>query len=128
MSGEHIAEKLIKILKLLKAREKEEWEEAVKKSGADKVVPLERWNLTSGIEFCAVGVNGTAGFWDYEKNRWHEEPVPKTDTLWLVYYHTIKEFDGLDLSANKDLLEFFQKKGERRIILNSEEGIREFCL
>lgn len=125
---ERIANKLINILKALRAKEKEDWEETVKKRGIDNVVPLDKWNLTSGIEFLGLGVNGTCEIRDRSTNGWLVEPNPKKDMLWLVYHQTLKEFDGLDLSANKDLLNFFQQKGQRKVLLQTEDQIKEFCI
>ena len=117
-----VKQKLTDLIRRLDAKAELEWNSAIESYGKDYVVPLDRWSLSSRIQFWQKGSRGTTETLSIN-GTYIIEPSPSTNKLLLIFIEGLKEFECEDLSNDIELMQFFEQLNKGNVSLRSIDDI-----
>ena len=118
-----VKQKLTDLIRRLDAKAELEWNSAIEKYGKDYIVPLDRWSLSSRIQFWVKGSQGTTETRNNITGPYIIEPSPPTNRLLLIFIEGLKEFECEDLTDDIELMEFFEYLNKGNVSLRSIDDI-----
>jgi hypothetical protein len=115
------------LIQELAKNNEETWTRYIELHGTQNVVPLDKWNLSSCIQFWPIGCRGTHE--SFVAGERIVTPIPSQNKLLLVFLEGPREFEADDLSHMTELMQFFErKKGKSIVYLSTDKDVNEFCL